>query len=162
MKLISSIITSFFLVLFSLTHASACENITVQNAWIREAPPTINVMAGYLDIENSSDKELILLAAESDEYERIEFHQSQIENGVARMQKQDEIIIAPNSTFSFTPGGFHLMMFNPSSPMREGKVTSIKLIFKGGDKAGDKGDKTHTFEAMVKRSDSTESHEHHH
>ena len=158
MKSGNLIITSFFLVLFSLNHASACENITVQNAWIREAPPTIKIMAGYLDIENSSDKELILLAAESDEYERIEFHQSQIENGVARMRQQDEIIIAQNSTFSFTPGGFHLMMFNPSSPMREGKLTSIKLIFKGGDK----GNKTHTFDAMVKRSDATESHEHHH
>jgi len=147
-------ITSFFLVLFSISHASAVENITVQNAWIREAPPTIKVMAGYLDIENSSDKDLILLAAESDEYERIEFHQSQIENGVAKMHQQDEIIIARNSTFSFTPGGFHLMMFNPSSPMREGKPTSIKLIFKNG--------KTHTFDTIVKRSDSTESHEHHH
>jgi len=158
MKSGNLIIISFFLVLFPHTHASACENITVQNAWIREAPPTIKVMAGYLDIENSSDKELILLAAESDDYERIEFHQSQIEKGVAKMQQQNEIIIARNSTFSFTPGGFHLMMFNPTSPMREGRLTSIKLIFKGGDK----GDKTHTFDAMVKRSDSTKSHEHHH
>ena len=70
------------------------------------------------------------------------------------MQQQDEIIIAQNFTFSFTPGGFHLMMFNPSSPMREGKLTSIKLIFKDG--------KIHTFDTIVKRSDSTESHEHHH
>ena len=158
MKSGNLIITSFFLVLFSLNHASAGGNISVQNAWIREAPPTIKVMAGYLDIENSSDKELILISAESDEYERIEFHQSQIENGVARMQQQDEIIIAPNSTFSFKPSGFHLMMFNPSSPMREGKLTSIKLIFKGGDR----GDETHTFDTIVKRSDSVESHEHHH
>lgn len=154
MKSGNFIITSFFLVLFSLTQAYASEYITVQNAWIREAPPTIKVMAGYLDIENSSDEALILLAAESDEYERIEFHQNQIENGIAKMRQQGEIIIAPNSTFSFTPGGFHLMMFNPSSPIREGTLISIKLIFKG--------DKTHTYEAMVKRSDSTESHEHHH
>ncbi|MCK5432771.1 MAG: copper chaperone PCu(A)C [Gammaproteobacteria bacterium] len=158
MKLISSIITCFFLIFLLTNSAFSAENIHVLNAWIREAPPTIKVMAGYLDIENSSDKELILLAAESDEYERIEFHHSQIENGVAKMHQQDEIIIARNSTFSFTPAGFHLMMFNPSSPMREGKLTSIKLIFKGGDKE----DKTHTFEAMVKRSGATESHEHHH
>jgi len=158
MKSLNSISTCFFLIFFPSNSVFSDENIHIQNAWIREAPPTIKVMAGYLDIENSSDKELILLAAESDDYERIEFHQSQIENGVAKMQQQNEIIIAQYSTFSFTPGGFHLMMFNPTSPMREGRLTSIKLIFKGGDK----GNKTHTFDAMVKRSDSTKSHEHHH
>ena len=150
------IITSLFLVLFTLNHASAGENITVQNAWIREAPPSTKIMAGYLEIENSSDKALTLVSAESAEFERIEFHQSKTENSMARMQQQDEIIITPNSIFSFEPGGYHLMLFNNTVPMREDKLTSIKLIFKDGE--------TYTFDTIVKRSDSTEmhNHEHHH
>jgi copper(I)-binding protein len=154
------IITSFFLVLFSINPASAGENITVQNAWIREAPPTIKIMAGYLQIENSSDKALTLISAESTEFKRIEFHLSQIEDGVARMQQQDKIMIASNTTFSFEPGGYHLMLFNNTAPMREGKIASIKLTFKDGE--------TYTFDTVVKRPDSSESqnhnhnHEHHH
>ncbi len=85
MKSRNLIITSFFLVLFSLNHVSADENITVQNAWIREAPPGIKIMAGYLEIENLSDKTLALMSAESTEFERIEFHLSQIEDGIAKM-----------------------------------------------------------------------------
>ncbi len=68
MKSHDLIITSFFLVLFSLNHASAGENITIQNAWLREAPPTIKKMAGYLEIENSSDKTLTLISAESSDF----------------------------------------------------------------------------------------------
>jgi copper(I)-binding protein len=156
MKSRNLIITSFFLVLFSLNQASAGENITVHNAWIREAPPTIKIMAGYLQIENSSDKALILISAESSEFERIEFHQSTTKDGIARMQQQDEIIIAPNSTFTFKPGSYHLMLFNNTVPMREGKLTSINLTFADGE--------TLRFDAMVKRSATSEihNHEHHH
>lgn len=139
-----------------MNHAFAGETITVKNAWLREAPPTIKIMAGYLDIENSSDKVLTLISAESTDFERIEFHLSQIEDGVARMQQENQIIIAPNTTFSFEPGSYHMMLINNSAPMREGKIISIKLTFEDGE--------TYNFNTIVKRSDSTEfhNHEHHH
>ena len=146
------IVTSFLLVLFSLNHASADENIIVHNAWLREAPPTIKIMAGYLEIENSSDKTLTLISAESTEFERIEFHLSQVEDGVARMQQQKNIVIPASTTFSFEPGGYHLMLINNIAPMREGKLASIKLTFADHE--------TLIFDAMVKRSDSTEMHNH--
>jgi copper(I)-binding protein len=148
------IITSFFLVLFSLNQASADENVTVQNAWIREAPPTIKIMAGYLEIENLSDKTMTLVSAESIVFERIEFHLSQTEDDVARMQQQEQIVIPANTTFSFEPGGYHLMLFNNSAPMREGEFASIKFTFADHD--------TLMFDAIVKTSDSTEMHNHKH
>ena len=155
MKSHSFIITLFFLVFQLQNSAFAADKITVQNAWLREAPPTIKVMAAYLDIENSSDKELILIAAESAEFERIEFHQSQIENSVARMQQQERIVIPANTTFAFKPESYHLMLFNNAVPMREGKITSIKFTFKNGE--------THTFDAAVKKKlVSAESHNHDH
>jgi len=154
MKSRNLIITSFFLVLFSLNHVSADENITVQNAWIREAPPTIKIMAGYLEIKNLSDETLTLVSAESTEFERIEFHLSQTEDGIARMQQQEHIVIPGNTTFSFEPGRYHMMLFNNTAPMREGDLASIKLTF------ADHG--TLMFDAMVKRTDSTNSHNHSH
>jgi len=135
--------------------ALAAENVHIQNAWIREAPPAIKVMAGYLDIENSSDRVLTLVSAESSEFERIEFHISQVKNGVTSMQHQEHIIIAPDSTLSFEPGAYHLMLFNHSVPMREGKRISIKLTFEDG--------KTLSFDAIVRRSNLTETpHQHDH
>jgi len=111
-------------------------------------------MAGYLNIYNSSDKALTLISAESTEFERIEFHLSQIENGVARMQQQDKIMIVSNTTFSFEPGGYHLMLFNNTAPMREGEFASIKLTFENQE--------TLMFDAIVKRPNSTESQNHNH
>jgi len=155
MKSLNSIITCFFLIFLLTNSVLSAENIHVQNAWIREAPPAIKVMAGYLDIENSSDRALTLVSAESPEFERIEFHISQTKNGVASMQQQEHIIIAPDSTLSFEPGAYHLMLFNPSVPMREGKRISIKLTFEDG--------KTLSFDAIVRQSNLTETpHQHDH
>jgi len=111
-------------------------------------------MAGYLEIENLSDKTMTLVSAESTEFERIEFHLSQTEDGVARMQQQEQIVIPSNTTFSFEPGGYHMMLFNNTTPMREGKLASIKLTFADN--------KVLMFDAMVKRSGSTEMHNHKH
>ncbi len=156
MKSLNSTITCFFLIFLLTNSAFAGENVHIQNAWIREAPPAIKVMAGYLDIENSSDSTLTLVSAESPEFERIEFHISQRENGVARMQQLERIVIDPDTTFSFEPGEYHLMFFNNSVPMREGKNVSIKLTFKDG--------KTLYFNAIIKRPDLTEipHHDHRH
>ena len=157
MKSLNSINICFFLIILFTNSALAAENVHIQNAWIREAPPAIKVMAGYLDIENSSDRVLTLVSAESSEFERIEFHISQTKNGVASMQQQEHIIIAPDSTLSFEPGAYHLMLFNPSVPMREGKRISIKLTFEDG--------KTLSFDAIVRRSNLTaipHQHDHRH
>jgi len=155
MKSLNSINICFFLIILLTNSAFAGENVHVQNAWVREAPPAIKAIAGYLDIENSSDRALTLVSAESPEFERIEFHISQMENGVASMQQQEHIIIAPDSTLSFEPGAYHLMLFNHSVPMREGKRISIKLTFEDG--------KTLSFYAIVRRSNLTETpHQHDH
>ncbi len=153
MKSLNSINICFFLIILFTNSAFAGENVHIQNAWIREAPPAIKVMAGYLDIENSSDSTLTLVSAESPEFERIEFHISQVKNGVTSMQQQEHIIIAPDSTLSFEPGAYHLMLFNHSVPMREGKRISIKLTFEDG--------KTLSFDAIVRQSNLTETpHQH--
>lgn len=153
-KRLNSFILLFGFFLLILKSVFASDTILAQYAWIREAPPTIKIMAAYLEIKNASNDERVLIAAESEEFERIEFHLSQISDGIARMRQQNSIIIAPNSTFIFKPEAYHLMLFNPSTPMREGRSTSIRLTFKNGE--------THVFEAVVKKSDSNSSlHQHH-
>lgn len=138
--------------------AVAAENISTQaisinKVWIREAPPNSKILAAYLQIENNSAESIDLVAAESEAFERIEFHLSEMTNGVARMRTQDKISVTANSTFEFTPGGYHLMLINPTVPMREGMHATIKFVFANGD--------SQTVETPVIRADSTEAHQHH-
>ena len=114
------------------TLALAESSVKVSDAWIREAPPGIGVAAGYLQLENRSGQAMHLIAAESDAFGSIEFHLSSVEKGVAKMQRQEKITIPAHAEFSFTPGGYHLMLFNHASPVQAGQIIKLRLIFADG------------------------------
>lgn len=131
----------FGLIFFS--NVLFAESILIKNAWIREAPPNSKTMSAYLEIMNSSDNAFVLTSAKSDGFENIEFHLSEIKDSVARMHKQANIVIAPQTTFTFKPGSYHLMLFNNVLPMRAGQAVTIQFLFEDGT--------IHTVDVPIKR-----------
>lgn len=107
--------------------------VEIHDAWINEAPPTVKVLAGYLNIRNNTEKTVVLTGIESSVFERIEFHLTEMNDGVAKMQKQDEIIIPAHSVFSFSPGEYHLMLFNPEQPVKTGDLVPLEISFSNGE-----------------------------
>ncbi len=122
---------SFFILmsLFAPASVFADPAIEVTSAWISEAPPILKVHAGYLVIENHADEDVVLLSASSNAYERIEFHFSDIIDGMASMKKQESITIPAGARFEFSPGGYHLMLMNNHQPLRAGDHVSVNLEF---------------------------------
>lgn len=122
---------SFFILmsLFAPVSVFADPAIEVTSAWISEAPPILKVHAGYLVIENHADEDVVLLSASSNAYERIEFHFSDIIDGMASMKKQESITIPAGTRFEFSPGGYHLMLMNNHQPLRAGDHVSVSLEF---------------------------------
>ncbi len=126
------------------------DDIAISNAWISEGPPTARVTAGYMDIVNNSDEHIDLVAAGSSLFERVEFHLTMMEKGVASMQKQDVIPLPARSSFSFAPGRYHLMLFDSSVPLKAGDVVPLRLTFSNG--------KSLDIAAEVRRSDFQHTH----
>ncbi len=111
-----------FLILFlsSLSFfVKADQLLIIENAWIREAPPTVNVLAAYMTLKNPTDQDIILTNANSLTFKSIMFHKTEIKDGLAKMRHADEIIIPAHSSFELAPGGVHMMLM--------GKNTSLKL-----------------------------------
>ncbi|MDW3095657.1 MAG: copper chaperone PCu(A)C [Gammaproteobacteria bacterium] len=103
--------------------------LQIDTAWIREAPPGATAMAGYMQIINNSANNVILHSANSPAFKAIEFHRSIEENGVYKMVPHLHLHIAANSTFELKPGDYHLMMFNPTSALKEGDTIEVNLVF---------------------------------
>lgn len=123
------------LVLFCLLLASCTQeqqnSITVQDAWIREAPPNASALAGYMIIRNAGKEDRILTFAKSKHFNAIEFHRTVINDGVAKMRRHDELTIPAGKSLVFKPGDFHLMLMSPKSELKandEAKVTLCVLI----------------------------------
>jgi len=135
------------------SHEKMERELEVHNAWVREAPPSANVLAAYMSLHNHSDKTHTILSITSPQFSRAEIHRTEIKNGIARMLPVSRIIISPNGKVLFEPGGLHLMLIKPKKKYRSGD--KIQLTLHLSDKS------TFKFTAPVKKSRDMDNHSSH-
>lgn len=111
---------------------TADADLSVNNPWIRQAPPGITVMAGYMVVKNNTSRPQILVAASSSSFKSLSMHRNIVQNGMTAMEHVSQIKIAPNTSLEFTPGGNHLMLMNPQRTLHVGDRVDITLEFRGG------------------------------
>ena len=130
----------------------AINDIRVSNAWINEAPPGVSIMGGYLSITNNTSHALVLTGVTSPCFEKIEFHVTEIKDGVSAMRRLESIPIPAGSDFSFTPGHYHLMLMNQTRLLAAGDSVPLTLHFAEGG----------PLQVMAEvRRGTTPSHQHH-
>lgn len=103
--------------------------ISIEQAWIREAPPNASAMAGYMRIINSGNQASTLVAAASDDFKVIEFHRSVERNGVYRMIRHENLLVPAKEKLELKPGDYHLMMITPKRALIDGNKVSVRLTF---------------------------------
>lgn len=108
--------------------AEACEDLVIERAWIREAPPGARVMAGYAELRNEGASPLVIDAVESPGYfDHVMIHETQLAEGRARMLPRETLEILPGATVSLAPGGLHLMLMQPVSDLALGAEVPLTL-----------------------------------
>lgn len=130
----------------------AAEDIQISNAWVNEAPPGMRMTAGYLEIANPAAQDLTLTGVTSPDFGNIEFHVTEIRDGVSSMRRRQTISIPAGGVFRFTPGQYHLMLINNTRPLASGDKVPLILTFDRGGPV--------TIEATVRRADPG-AHDHH-
>ena len=124
-------ITLLLLCISTLTQAQLPE---VKRYWLQAAPPNATVMAAYGTLNNTSDKNIILVDAYSPAFAMTMIHQSIVVDGVAKMIHQDELVIKPNEKLIFKQGDYHIMLMQPKFKINKGDEIKINLIYKKGEK----------------------------
>lgn len=108
-------------------------NIHIMKPWVRAAPTSATVQAGFFILMNHSDKDMILTSAKAEGFGHSELHLSSKKNGVMIMEEQSKIIIPANSTLNFKPGSYHIMLMKPTKIAQEGEEVKITLGFLNGE-----------------------------
>lgn len=122
-----------FLTLGLLTLVTlTAQAIEVDNAWIREAPPSAQMLGGFMTIKNDSANDMVLVGAHSKAFSMIMLHRTVEKDGMARMIEQDKVVIPAHGMVVFKPGDYHIMMPNPAKRLVEGDKVTITLEFEGG------------------------------
>lgn len=105
---------------------------TVTDAWIAEAPPVSTVMAAFMRVHNPDANQVKIVGVQSDQFSDVQMHLSKEENGIARMLPQKNLVVPARGDLVLQQGGYHLMMFNPVSPLVAGNKVTLNITFADG------------------------------
>ncbi len=130
--------SAFFVFSLLAAPASAEEvkagDLVITQAWSRATPGGAKIAGGYLTIENKGAKPDRLIGGAGDVAGKIEVHEMSMNNGVMTMRPLDKgLVIEPGKTVKLAPGGYHLMMLDLKSPLKQGDKVPVTLEF---EKAG--------------------------
>jgi len=129
MKLYSIGVVYLMLSLLPNVVSGADPAIVIRDAWIREAPPKSTALAGYMILENQSDKSQTLTSASATAFGGIMIHRTEQKGGMAHMTHQKQVTIPANGKVVFAPGGYHLMLMEPERSLRAGDQVTVNLVF---------------------------------
>jgi len=113
----------------------AASAIRIEDAYIRVAAQGMS-SAGYFKITNSSDTPDTLYAVKASFAKMAQLHESFRKNGMVGMKEIRFVVIPADSTVTFKPGGYHLMLMNVEYDLKVGMKLHVFLMFR---KAGEIG-----------------------
>jgi hypothetical protein len=112
--------------------AGAADHVTVQDPYVRLAPPNAPATGAFMVIKNNGDKDIKVLKADNPASKVTELHTHLNEGGVMKMRPVQAIDIKAKGEAALKPGGLHVMMIDLKAPMKEGDVVPITLTFDDG------------------------------
>lgn len=112
--------------------AIAQAEITVQNPWVKLAPPGAAVNAAYMNLGNDSPVEKIIVAVSADCCTQVMMHQTRREGDKVYMDHHDTLVIPAQSELRLAPGGLHLMLIGAKAPLTINDKINIHFEFADG------------------------------
>jgi len=109
-------------------------DLVITQAWTRAPPGGAKTGGGFLTIENKGTAPDKLIGASADSAGKVEVHEMATTDGVMKMRPvEGGLTIEPGKTVKLAPGGFHLMIMELKSPLKQGGKLPVTLQF---EKAG--------------------------
>ena len=112
--------------------AGAADNVTVQDPYVRLAPPNAPATGAFMVIKNNGDQDVKVLKADNPASRVTELHTHLNEGGVMKMRPVPAIDIKAKGEAVLKPGGLHVMLIDLKAPMKEGDLVPITLTFDDG------------------------------
>jgi copper(I)-binding protein len=109
-------------------------DLVITQAWSRATPSGAKVGGAYVTIENKGAAPDRLVGGSADVAGKVEVHEMATIDGVMKMRQLEKgLTIEPGKTVKLAPGGYHLMLFDLKSPLKQGDKVPVTLQF---EKAG--------------------------
>ena len=89
--------------------------------------------AVYMRISNRGATDHVIVSAQSAAAEQIDFHQTVVEDDIARMEALDALVIPAGETLELRPGGAHIMLSGLAEDLKPESTFSLQLKCSTGE-----------------------------
>ena len=90
------------------------------------------MLAGYARIDNPCAAPVEIVSASSPAFADVSLHETRIENGISRMRALAVLPLAAHGSVAFAPGSLHLMLMEPTKPLKAGDQVSLDFTLRDG------------------------------
>ena len=112
------------------TKAASC--VQVAHGWIRLPPAPVPMLAGFGHIHSQCPTGQAVVSARSPHFAEVTVHETTLVDGVSRMREVEQLPLAAGAHVELKPGGLHLMLMQPKSPVSEGQEIPLVLVLGDG------------------------------
>ncbi|WP_419537023.1 copper chaperone PCu(A)C [Endozoicomonas sp.] len=122
----------------SHSHAHSKEHskqeLQLLNASARATKPGMSSSAAYMTIQNGTDKAVQIRSLTSPVAKKTELHTTEMNNGMMKMRRVDNLTINPGDEVELKPGGYHVMLMGLKKPIATNSKVPVTITFSNGDK----------------------------
>ncbi len=130
MRLVSNILRAAAIGAVFYSGSVWAADIEVKGPWTRATVHGASVAVGFLTIENKGAETDRLTSASADVAEKVELHETRMENGVMQMRALPQgAEIKPGATLVLKPGSYHLMLLGLKGQLLPGGAVHLTLTF---------------------------------
>jgi copper(I)-binding protein len=104
--------------------------IVIRDAWTRPAAAGMPMGVAYFVVRNDGASDDVIVAASTPAAAHVEFHQTTLADGMARMRPLREIVVPAKGRVAVAPGGIHLMLVDLVAPLAAGARVPMVLQFR--------------------------------
>lgn len=131
MKLRSFALTALPILLLTAAGLAQAQ-VTVTAPWVRATVAQQSATGAFMQI--SSPTAVKLVAVSTPAAGVAEVHEMAMDGSVMRMRAVAALDVPAGKAVELKPGGFHVMLMNLKTPVKEGETVPLTLVFEGADK----------------------------
>ena len=103
--------------------------VRIEMPWARASIGTGRPVAAFITIINDGGQEDRLIKIETPTAGKVEIHETTTVDGVSKMNRVEDLRIAPAGRIEFRPGGLHIMLTDLREPLRKGESFPLDIYF---------------------------------
>lgn len=127
-----SIIASALLLCAAAASGSDGPAVSASHVWIRTAPAGVQVLSGFLTLENLTDKPLHIVSVTSPDFASVAIGSSAVADQPQKPSEPATVTLKPHQPVALKPDTDHLLLLQPHKRLFDGDMVTLIFNFSDG------------------------------